>query len=39
MEHFYVGYVPKEIAFHLSAIIDNNAIYEIENLSYSLNGK
>lgn len=39
MQHFYIGYVPKEIAFHLSSIIDSNAIYDFENLSYSLVGK
>ena len=39
MQHFYVGYVPKEIAFNLSLIIENNAIFQIENISYNLIGK
>ncbi len=39
MQHFYIGYVPKEIAFHLSVIIENNAIYSFENLAYSVVGK
>ena len=39
MHHFYIGYVPKEVAFHLSVILDSNAIYYVDPLSYIVTGK